>query len=84
MKEKIKPLSTYKKKAPKIPSFTCSQIDSIIEILERHKEKEKIYSKRTLKTLIDKLEKLRRSNESLRDSGIYWHDLFKFIYKYFV
>ena len=77
MKEKIKSLSTYKKKAPKIPPFTCPKIDSIIEILERHKEREKIYSKKSLKTLIAKLEQLRQSNESLRESGIYWYECFK-------
>jgi hypothetical protein len=31
----------------------------------------------TLKILIRKLERLRRSNEALRESGIYWYEICK-------
>jgi len=41
--------------------------------LEKIQDSKK-FSKLTLKILIRKLERLRRSNESLRESGIYWYN----------
>jgi len=44
--------------------------------LEKIQDSKK-FSKLTLKILIRKLERLRRSNESLREGGIYWYEVCK-------
>jgi hypothetical protein len=72
--KKRKPnLKTLKKKAPKIPNFTCPDIDHIMEYVEKTDKLNRIqlaYFKR-------RMEKLRTSNDKLRDSGIYWYDVVK-------
>lgn len=70
-------LNRYKRRAPKVPDYTCTDIDNVIERLEKLSENRKILSKLGLKVLVRKLERLRASNESLRDSGIYWYRLVK-------
>ena len=70
-------LSRLKKRAPKIPDYTCTDIDNIINRLENLNEKGKTLSKFGLKILIRKLERLRTSNETLRESGIYWYGITK-------
>ena len=67
--------STWKKDAPKVPGVTCPEIDKVLDILEKYIGKgieEKEYRK-----LEKKLEKLRSSNELLRESGEYWYGLCK-------
>ena len=66
-------ITRLKKRAPKIPDYTCTEIDNVIDRLEKIQDSKK-FSKLTLKVLIRKLERLRRSNESLRESGIYWYN----------
>ena len=66
-------ITRLKKRAPKIPDYTCTEIDNVIDKLEKIQDSKK-FSKLTLKILIRKLERLRRSNESLRESGIYWYN----------
>ena len=66
-------ITRLKKRAPKIPDYTCTEIDNVIDRLEKIQDSKK-FSKLTLKILIRKLERLRRSNESLRESGIYWYN----------
>jgi len=72
--KKRKPsLKKLKKKAPKIPDFTCPDIDHIVEYVEKTDKLNRIqlsYFKR-------RMEKLRTSNDKLRDSGVYWYDVVK-------
>lgn len=70
-------LSKLKSKAPKIPDYTCTDIDNIITKLERLHDTRSTMSKTSLKLLIRKLERLRSSNESLRESGVYWYEQLK-------
>ena len=66
-------LKTLKKKAPKIPDFTCPDIDHIINYVE---DKD-LLNRTQLAYFKRRMEKLRDSNEKLRDSGIYWYDRIK-------
>jgi hypothetical protein len=66
-------LKTLKKKAPKIPDFTCPDIDHIISYVE-----DKDLLNRTQLTYFKRrMEKLRDSNDRLRDGGIYWYEEIK-------
>ena len=67
--------SKIRKKAPKVPEITCPDIDAIINQLEKQIGKEFKQSK--FKFVEKRLEKLRKTNEQLRESGIYWHDACK-------
>ncbi len=67
--------SRIRKKAPKVPDITCPAIDSILNKLENLVGKN--LNKTQFKLIEKKLEKLRRANEQLRDSGVYWHDTCK-------
>ena len=67
--------SKIRKKAPKVPDITCPDIDSILNRLEKIVGKE--LRKTQFKIVERKLERLRDSNEKLRDSGKYWHDACK-------
>ena len=65
-----------RKKAPKVPDLTCPAIDDILTRLEKSiggkpltLAKYKMYERQ--------MEKLRKANEALRDSGKYWHDVCK-------
>jgi uncharacterized coiled-coil DUF342 family protein len=69
--------SRLKRKAPKVPDITCPAIDDIIRRLEQLVETTKQLNPRTLRVLINKLEKLRTANEQLRDSGVYWNQTAK-------
>ena len=74
---KRKKFSDLKKKAPKVPDFTCPTIDRILDDLS---------SSPNIKTgewrkLKSKLEKLRKENEKLRESGIYWYEIAKAVFK---
>ena len=82
-KEKVKPrtkrkkFSDLKKKAPKVPDFTCPIIDKVLDDLS---------SSPNIKTgewrkVKSKLEKLRKQNEKLRESGIYWYEIAKAVFK---
>ena len=67
--------SKIRKKAPKVPDITCPDIDSILNRLEKIVGKE--LKKTQFKIVERKLERLRDSNEKLRDSGKCWHDACK-------
>jgi hypothetical protein len=72
-KRKLPILSRLKKKAPRIPEFTCPDIDHIMEYVENLdllKRGQLNYFKR-------RMEKLRSSNDSLRESGAYWYEEIK-------
>ena len=60
-----------RKKAPKVPDITCPDIDSVLNRLE--KVVGKALTKAQYKIIERKMEKLRISNEQLRESGVYWH-----------
>ena len=63
-------LKTLKKKAPKIPDFTCPDIDHIISYVE---DKE-LLNRTQLAYFKRRMEKLRDSNDRLRNSGAYWYE----------
>ena len=70
-------LTYLKKKAPKIPDYTCIQIDNIIEKLEDLQKNNKRLTKAQVTRLRNSLEKLRSSNNKLRQSGIFWYENIK-------
>ena len=63
----------YKHKAPKIPDFTCADIDEIIAIIEGMGE----ITLRQRRSIVRRMERMRKSNEQLRDSGEYWYGIVK-------
>ena len=65
-----KTLKRLKRLAPKIPDYTCPDIDWIIDKIENN---EKGFTKFRKKLLVRKLERLRLQNEQLRGSGEYWY-----------
>ena len=68
---KKKPLiSRLKRLAPKVPDYTCPDIDFIVDKIENN---DKGFTKFRKKLLVKKLERLRIQNEQLRDSGEYWY-----------
>ena len=66
-------LKTLKKQAPKIPDFTCPDIDHIISYVE---DKD-LLNRTQLSYFKRRMEKLRDSNDRLRDGGIYWYEEIK-------
>jgi hypothetical protein len=66
-------LKTLKKKAPKIPGFTCPDIDHIINYIEN----KNLLNRTQLAYFKRRMEKLRDSNDILRDGGIYWYEEIK-------
>ena len=63
-----------KRLAPKIPDYTCPDIDWVIERIEKLHKTNKAPTKLNLKVFKKKLERLRTQNECLRESGHYWYD----------
>jgi hypothetical protein len=63
-------LSTLKRKSPKIPDFTCPDIDHIISYVE---DKD-LLNRTQLAYFKRRMEKLRDSNDRLRNSGAYWYE----------
>jgi hypothetical protein len=76
-RQKLSTLQKLKKKAPKIPEYTCPDIDHIINYVE---DKDKL-NRRQLAYFKKSMEKLRDSNDKLRDGGIYWYEEIKKILK---
>ena len=67
--------SKIRKKAPKVPTITCPDIVWVVNQLE--KSIGISITKTQLKQIERRMEKLRTTNEQLRESGIYWHDACK-------
>ena len=67
--------SKIRKKAPKVPDITCPDIDAILNRLEKLVGRD--LTKAQFRIIERKMERLRTSNEKLRESGIYWHDACK-------
>ena len=63
--------SKIRKKAPKVPDITCPDIDSVLNRLEKLVGRD--LTNAQYKIIERKMEKLRISNEQLRESGVYWH-----------
>ena len=63
-------LKTLKRKSPKIPDFTCPDIDHIISYVE---DKD-LLNRTQLAYFKRRMEKLRDSNDRLRNSGAYWYE----------
>ena len=73
--KKKKPLITrLKRLAPKVPDYTCPDIDFIVDKIENNN---KGFTKFRKKILIKKLERLRAQNDDLRELGKYWYRKFK-------
>jgi hypothetical protein len=64
-----------------VPDITCPDIDSIITRLEKHLNTTAVYTEFRHKQIVKILEKLRTANENLRDSGQYWYEISKTLYK---
>ena len=72
---KKKPLiSRLKRLAPKVPDYTCPDIDFIVDKIENNN---KGFTRFRKKILIKKLERLRNQNDDLRELGKYWYRKFK-------
>ena len=67
--------SGIRKKAPKVPDITCPDIDYVLDKLE--KRMGKLLTKTQFKLIEKKIERIRKANEQLRESGVYWHDTCK-------
>ena len=74
MSKYSKTLKRLKRLAPKVPDYTCPDIDFIVDKIENN---DKGFTKFRKKLLVRKLERLRVQNEQLRDSGEYWYKKFK-------
>jgi hypothetical protein len=68
---------SVRRKAPRVPDITCPAIDDVLQRLDALSNTTKRLTTTQNKTLCGKLERLRRANEQLRDSGVYWHDACK-------
>ena len=72
---KKKPLiSRLKRLAPKVPDYTCPDIDFIVDKIENN---DKGFTKFRKKILVKKLERLRAQNDDQRELGKYWYRKFK-------
>ena len=69
-----KTIKRLKRLAPKVPDYTCPDIDFIVDKIENN---DKGFTRFRKKVLIRKLERLRIQNEQLRDSGEYWYKKLK-------
>ena len=65
-------LVKLKQKAPRIPDFTCPEINEIIDQLSALDLPLRKYH-----SLRRRMERIRSKNERLRDSGEYWYSVVK-------
>ena len=70
MSKYSKTIKRLKRLAPKVPDYTCPDIDFIVDKIENN---DKGFTRFRKKLLVKKLERLRIQNEQLRDSGEYWY-----------
>ena len=66
-------INRLKRLAPKVPDYTCPDIDFVIDKIETNKG----FTKFRKKLLVRKLERLRKQNEDMRELGKYWFKKFK-------
>ena len=74
MSKYSKTLKRLKRLAPKVPDYTCPDIDFIVDKIENNN---KGFTRFRKKLLVRKLERLRIQNEQLRESGEYWYKKFR-------
>ena len=74
MSKYSKTLKRLKRLAPKVPDYTCPDIDFILDKVEKN---DMGFTKFRKKLIVKKLERLRIQNEQLRDSGEYWYKKLK-------
>ena len=74
MSKYTKTLKRLKRLAPKVPDYTCPDIDFIVDKVVNN---DKGFTKFRKKLIVKKLERLRIQNEQLRDSGVYWNKKLK-------
>ena len=74
MPRKANRWNKWRKDAPKVPDQTCPLIDKIITDLTNLSEKNITITSAKYEKLVKKLERLRKQNEQLRESGIYWYE----------
>ena len=70
MSKYTKTIKRLKSLAPKVPDYTCPDIDFIVDKIENN---DKGFTRFRKKILVKKLERLRIQNEQLRDSGGSWY-----------
>lgn len=66
-----------KRKAPKVPDDTCPIIDSVLDRLDAIHKGNKKHTQFQHDQIMKKMEKIRKANEQLRESGHYWYDISK-------
>ena len=69
--------SRIRKKAPRVPDITCPQIDKVLDIIDKAQEKSRPLTQAKHRQVERIMEKLRTANDTLRESGKYWHDACK-------
>jgi hypothetical protein len=80
--DKKKLVRRLKRLAPKVPDYTCPDIDFVIDRVEKSYNTKKPITKASLKVLVKKLERLRSQNENIRELGKYWYGKFKDYFLY--
>ena len=74
MSQFTKTVKRLKRLAPKVPDYTCPDIDFIIDKIEHNN---KPFTQARKRTLIRKLERLRKQNEDIRELGKFLYRKFK-------
>ena len=69
--------SRIRKKAPRVPDITCPDIDKVLDIIDKAQEKSRPLTQAKHRQVERIMEKLRIANDTLRESGRYWHDACK-------
>jgi len=65
--------SRLRKKAPKVPDITCPDIDRVLDIIDKAQDKGRPLTAAKHKQVERIMERLRTANDTLRESGKYWH-----------
>jgi hypothetical protein len=66
-------INRLKRLAPKVPDYTCPDIDFVIDKIETNKG----FTRFRKKLLVRKLERLRQQNDDMRELGKFWFKKFK-------
>ena len=75
-RKKRNKFSQLKKKAPKVPEQTCPIIDEVLSEVSTDPN----MSLSRYRKIKSRMEKLRKQNEQLRASGIYWYEIAKAVF----
>lgn len=77
LKKKQSHWARLKKKAPKVPDYTCPIIDDVLVRVEKFQQSDRVISDYQWKLIKKRMEQLRHDNDTLRESGMYWYDVAK-------